>query len=168
MTGVSVSVAAIYYMFTLRINMRIQQLTLKAQEQSVETRQAQLFMQSFNLWITSGLIDKYIELMNQQWKDYNEWAEKYGPKTNPEGALVYARLDTFFEGIGTLVKKKLVDPWLVDEFMGSDVIRYWKKMRPIAEGTRKLDGWETWAENSEYLYDEVVKIYREQHPEIII
>ncbi len=50
MTGVSVTVAAVYYMFTLRINMKTQQLALKAQEQNLETRQAQLFM---------GIYDKF-------------------------------------------------------------------------------------------------------------
>ncbi len=38
------TVAAVYYMFTLRINMKTQQLALKAQEQNLETRQAELFM----------------------------------------------------------------------------------------------------------------------------
>jgi hypothetical protein len=41
-------------------------------------------------------------------------------------------------------------------------------MRPVAEGLRKQEGWATWAENSEYLYDEVVKVFGEQRPEIKI
>jgi hypothetical protein len=40
-------------------------------------------------------------------------------------------------------------------------------MRPIAEGMRKEKGWELWAENSEYLYNEVLKVYRQQHPELV-
>ncbi len=59
MTAASVSVAAIYYAFTLRISQKNQELTLKAleqsakaqeltlksQQQNLETRQAQLLMQ---------------------------------------------------------------------------------------------------------------------------
>jgi hypothetical protein len=38
MTAASVTVAAVYYMFTLRMNMRTQELALKAQQQNLETR----------------------------------------------------------------------------------------------------------------------------------
>jgi hypothetical protein len=36
--------------------------------------------------------------------------------------------------------------------------------------TRRPDkeGWETWAEHSEFLYDEVCKVYRAQHPDVKI
>jgi hypothetical protein len=39
-TAASVTVAAIYYIFTLRINMKTQEFTLKARQQNLETRQA--------------------------------------------------------------------------------------------------------------------------------
>jgi hypothetical protein len=32
---------------------------------------------------------------------------------------------------------------------------------------RKDKKWATWGENSEYLYDEVNKIYKKQHPELV-
>ena len=155
-----VLVAAVFYI----LNLRVSQRNMKA---NLETRQAQLFMQSFNLWLTSGMIENYLELFQQDWKTYEEWVEKYGMKNNPKAALIYFKLDTFFEGIGVLVKRKLVDPWLVDEFMSSDIISYWEKMRPVAEGIRKQQGRETWAENSEYLYDEVLKVYKQQHPDLV-
>lgn len=126
-------------------------------------------MQSFNLWLAQGYADKLTELLFQQkWRNFEDWSEKYGQENNPAGASVYFTLDTYFEGIGTLVRRRLIDPHLVDDLMGIDIIGYWKKMRPIAEGIRKMEGFATWAENSEFLYDEVVKIYREQHPEIVI
>jgi hypothetical protein len=41
-TAASVTVAAVYYIFTLRINMKTQELALKNQQQTLETRQAQM------------------------------------------------------------------------------------------------------------------------------
>ena len=153
--GIGVGVAALYYVFNMRA--------------TLQTRQAQLFMQSFNLWLWQGYADKLVELLlTQQWSDFDDWREKYGGLKNPAGASAYFTLDTYFEGIGTLVKRKLIDPHLVDDLMGSDIIMYWKKMRPVAEGLRKQEGLATWAENSEYLYDEMRKIYREQQPDVKI
>ncbi len=148
------------------LSLKTQELALKSQEQTLETRQAQLFMQSFNIWLTQGFIEKSLELANQEWRDFEEWSNKYGFKNNPNAAIKYFTVDTFFEGLGVLVKRKLVDPWLVDEFMSADIIAYWNKMRPVAEGIRRQGGWELWAENSEYLYDEVYKVYKQQHPDL--
>ncbi|MHA2380716.1 MAG: DUF4760 domain-containing protein [Candidatus Thorarchaeota archaeon] len=165
--GVSIGVAAIYYMLTLRYTRRNQELTLKAQEQALETRQAQLFMQLFDRWLASGYAEKLVELLfHQEWKDYEDWLEKYGPERNPEAANVYFTLDTYFEGIGTLIKRKLVDPSLVDDLMGSDIVTYWDKIRPIAEGIRKNRNIPSWAEHSEYLYNVVSEIFYKQHPEL--
>jgi hypothetical protein len=149
-TAASVSIAAIYCMFNMRA--------------TLQTRQAQLFMQSFNIWLSLGYADKLAKLLfNQHLSDFNDWKEKYGPENNPRGASVYFSLDTYFEGSGTQVKKKLIDPEFNDELMASDLIAYWSKIRPVAEGIRRMKGYEMWGKNSEYLYDEVSKIYRMQH-----
>jgi len=42
--GIGIGVAAIYYIFNMRAQTR--------------TREAQLFMQSFNIWLTQGFIEK--------------------------------------------------------------------------------------------------------------
>jgi len=159
LTGLTVSIAAIYYMLTLRY-------TRMNMKNTLETRQAQLFMQLFDRWLASGYAEKLVKLLfHQEWKDYEDWSEKYGPERNPEAANVYFTLDTYFEGIGTLVKRGLIDPSLVHDLLGSDIVAYWGKMRPIAEGIRKNRNIPSWAENSEYLYDEIRKIYKQQHPE---
>jgi hypothetical protein len=51
-TASSVTVAAVYYMFTLRTNQRNYKATL-------ETRQAQLFMQLFDRWTSSEFALNY-------------------------------------------------------------------------------------------------------------
>jgi hypothetical protein len=160
LTPISLTIGVIYHIMTLRN-------TRKTQEQALETRQAQLFMQLFDRWLASGYAEKLVELLfHQEWKDYKDWEEKYGPERNPDAANIYFTLDTYFEGIGVLVKRKLVDPSLVDDLMGGDIVMYWDKIRPIAEGIRKNRNIPSWAEYSEYLYNVVSEIVYKQHPEL--
>ena len=66
----------------------------------------------------------------------------------------------FFEGVGVLLHRKLIDITVVDDLFSSPIKISWEKMRDIAEGERKQFGrpqiWEWW----EYLYNEMQK--REQ------
>jgi len=66
----------------------------------------------------------------------------------------------FFEGVGVLLHKKLIDIAVVDDLFSSPIKISWEKLKPIAEGERKHYGrpqiWEWW----EYLYNEMKK--REQ------
>ena len=149
------------------LSQKTQELTLKAQEQSLETRQTQLFMQYFNFWMSPGYLEKFIEVMNQQWSDFDDYMEKYGYRTNPSGFLAYTTIENFYGGLGVLVKRGLVNPHLVHDLLDTDIINYRNKMRPIAEGMRRDKEWATWGENSEYLYGEVYKIYREKHPDLV-
>jgi len=84
MTGVSVTVAAIYYMFTLRINMKNQELSLKSQHQADETRQAQLFMQVYDPFRGKEFQKAFVDVRNMKFKDYQEFLEKYGSEVNPD------------------------------------------------------------------------------------
>jgi hypothetical protein len=66
----------------------------------------------------------------------------------------------FFEGVGVLLHKKLIDIAVVDDLFSSPIKISWEKLKPLAEGERKQFGrpqiWEWW----EYLYNEMQK--REQ------
>jgi hypothetical protein len=66
----------------------------------------------------------------------------------------------FFEGVGVLLRRKLIDIAVVDDLFSSPIKISWEKMKHVAEGERKKFGrpqiWEWW----EYLYNEMKK--REQ------
>jgi len=85
--------------------------------------------------------------------DFNTYKEKYGlSDVNVIG--------WFFEGVGVLLHKKLIDIAVVDDLFSSPIKISWEKLKPVAEGERKEFGrpqiWEWW----EYLYNEMQK--REQ------
>lgn len=156
-TGLSVSLAAFYYMSTLRNAQRTQQLQL-------ETRQAQLFMQIFGQWNTLEYGLQYEKSMRMEWTDFDDFNEKYlGDIEAYTGWRMMAR---FFEGIGVLVKRGLIDVTLVDDLMSGETMRYWEMFKPLIEETRERLNWPQALEWVEYLYDQIRPIVEEQHPEL--
>jgi hypothetical protein len=174
-TAVSVSVAAIYYAFTLRINLKnqelmlktqessvkTQELALKAQQQNLETRQAQLFMQIFDKFIEPEFSNKLTQVMSWKWVDYDDFNKKYGPKANPDAWQSEGSIAAFFEGIGLLIYMNLLDSKLVYSLLFQHVKFFWEKMKPISLEMRQrvspnIDRW------IEYLYSEMMKIEEQQ------
>jgi hypothetical protein len=166
-TGISVSVAAIYYVFTLRINMKTQQLALKSQQQSLETRQAQLFMQLYTSFTSYEFKMKWNEIMNVwEWKDFEDFNSKYG-LSNPAEFSKFDLVGTFFEGVGVLVKRGLFDVTLVDDLMSGHIVSGWERFEPIIIEYREKMNWPQCLEWWEYIYHEVKSIAEKQHPEIV-
>ncbi len=79
-TATSVTIAAIYYIFTLRINRNTQELALKAQQQNLETRQAQLFMPIYSTFYSDDFLRAYWGITSWSYNDYDDYISKYGPK----------------------------------------------------------------------------------------
>jgi hypothetical protein len=69
-TGISISLAAFYYINMLRN-------TKKNQELQLETRQAQLFMNLYETWRDIQFRKQWLELMNLEWADWEDFTEKY-------------------------------------------------------------------------------------------
>jgi len=156
-TAASVSVAAIYYILTLRTNQRNMKHTL-------DTRQVQLFMDVYQRFEELDFQNTYWEIMSYQWRDFNDYIAKYGEKANPEAFRKLAWVGTFFEGIGVLVKRGFIDAAIVDDLMSMYIIGWWEKHEPVYIGMRKLWNTPTVCEHVEYLYDVVYEIWRQQHP----
>ena len=164
-TAASVTVAAIYYIFTLRINMRTQQLALKAQEQNLETRQAQLFQSVYSKFSAREVLQDFNAITLWSWRDYDDFMEKYGPN-HPEHYVGFWELANFYEGIGVYLKRGLLDAGMIDDFLSGPIRIFWEKLRPIILEHRKRENWPTYGEWIEYLYNEIQPIALRQHPEI--
>lgn len=65
-----------------------------------------------------------------------------------------------------LVKRKLIDPYLVDDHMSGLITRLWEKSESYISGVRELRKWPQFAEYVEYLYYEIKPIVEKQHPEL--
>ena len=144
-----------YYVLTVRNSQR-------TQRQQLETRQAQLFMQLYSLYDTKDFMEDYAKVSYIfQYEDLADWQQKYGVHTNLPAYASWARIGRYFDGVGILVKKNMIDVNLVTELLREPVIYSWENMRPwVYEMRDEMDTPEVW-ENFEYLYEEV----RKRHPQ---
>jgi hypothetical protein len=128
----------------------------KNDEQTLETRQAQLYMPIYNRWNSKEIVHAYGQVRYMyQWTDVSDFESKYNPDVNPEYYAHYALLSTFFEGLGVLVAKGLIDISLIEDLLSQRVIWYWEHMKPIMlEARRRLND-PTQYDHVEYLYNEM-------------
>ena len=96
-----------------------------------------------------------------EYENYNDYLEKYSGK--PENMMLKI-LGNYFEGIGILVCKKLVDADIVYSFWGDIIQSSWEKIQPLIAGMRRdtgdLNMWGFW----EYLYGEMKKRKQKLQP----
>lgn len=152
LTGISVSLAAVYYAMTLR--------------RQQETRNAQVFIQLYQKAMDQGYIRSLTEAVWLQKDDgFDEWWEKHGPESDIEFFVRWFSGLVFYESVGILVKKKMVDPAIVDDLMSGPIMLAWEKYEPIIMGIREREGWPQFQEYQEYLTGEIRKIVDRQHPD---
>jgi hypothetical protein len=160
LTGLSITVSILYYSSVLRNSNKTQQMQL-------ETRQAQLFMNVYSTFTSYEFKKQWNTVMHVwQWDDETEFNSKYGY----ENPIEFTKIDvvaTFFEGIGVLVKRGLVDISFVDDLMSAHIVTSWEKFKPMIENWRERDNNPQLSEWWEYLYNEVKPIMEDQHPEIV-
>jgi len=142
-TAASVSVAVIYYMFTLRINMKAREM---------ETcRLAMSDMSS-----QTGL-NRYATVMTLEWKDYDDFNQKYG-YSNPEMFGKWCSQFFMLESMGVLVKSG-VAPAETMYYLGCyGVIYLWEKYKGIIQSRRDAAWGQDYMVNLEYLAGEMMKI----------
>jgi hypothetical protein len=111
-TGISVIIAATNSIISSRRAEEQRQLTLETQQQALETRQVQLFMQVYNRWNSRDITKSYgairYKYTSQEWIEYLDQLfqnQSHDPDLDLEYYADHQILGTFFEGLGILVKK---------------------------------------------------------------
>jgi len=140
--------AAIYYILQLRHQSRM--------------RQTDLIVRLYSTFSGKELQEAYLETgYGMEFVDYDDFMKKYGMYGMPaKPVLPLWQVGKFFDGIGVLLRRKLVDIGLVDELFHTEVTVIWKKVKPLIEGRRKELNQPTIYQSFEYLYNELKK--REQ------
>ena len=168
---VSIMVGIGYYILNIQNNQRNQKLSLKsqelsrkAQEQSLETRQAQLFMYMYDRWSDPEFLTHWNEIFSWEWTEYDDFREILKSTVN---AASFSSVAIFFEGVGVLVKRKLVDPSLVDDLMSGMLINFWEKFgEPMIKLHQVRINYPQYFEHVEYLYNVIKPMVESQHPEL--
>jgi hypothetical protein len=162
MTGVSVTFAAAYYIFTLRINMKTQQLALKTQEQNQLTRQAQLFMGINQFSYSNDWFSSYTKLLTMNLKTVEDFDTMYH---DPDQVRAFHMVGGWLEGIGVLVKESLVDVRFVALLMSGVTQWYWSSYGDFILKVREERNFPRYMIEAEYLA-KAVREYGEKHPDL--
>jgi len=141
LASASVMAAAIYYILQIRHQTKVRQTDLVMRLYS--TRTSKEFQESWK---------KVISLESKEYRNYEKWYEW-------SDFIVVA---AFFEGIGILLHRKLVDIGLVDDLFSYSIKTIWEKIKEVVEAVRKHQSAPQIWEWFEYLYNEMKK--REQQP----
>ena len=154
-----VLVAAFYYVYNMRISQRNSALAIKAQEQTLETRQAQLFMGIFQTMASKEFQTDFEEIVHQwKWSDYEDYMRKYGPFQNAVENGKHATIFMLYDGIGTLLRHGLIDSELVYDLTYAGSIALWEKFLPLVTGWRANYSAPQIYRDFEFLYTEMVKM----------
>ena len=134
-----VFLAAIYYIFQLRHQNKV--------------RQTDLVTKLYSNFNSLEFQKVWEEVLKREAKDYYDYEKKYG-------WAEFTAVGMFFEGIGILLKRKLIDIDLVDDMFTSPIKWTWVKIKDITLEARKDRNQPEILEWFEYLHGEMKK--REQ------
>ena len=115
-----------------------------------KARQTDLVIRLYTTFGSKEMRQTWEKVRTREDVDFNTYQSKFGLADVNE-------IGWFFEGVGVLLHKKLIDIAVVDDLFSSPIKISWEKLLPIAEGERKQFDrpqiWEWW----EYLYNEMQK-----------
>jgi len=118
-------------------------------------RQTDLVMKLYSQFNSLEFQKIWNDVLKRERKDWHDYDEKHGWA---EATAV----GMFFEGIGILLKRRLIDIELVDDMFTTPIKWTWEKMKDITLEYRKVRNQPEILEWFEYLYSEIKK--REQQP----
>jgi hypothetical protein len=127
-----------------------------------QKRQTDLVMQLYSELGSKEYVEAWPKFFLLEFKDYEDFKQKYPTSTfaTSEASTSYTMYCYFFEKVGLLLHRKLIDIELVDDLFSIAITASWEKVRPIVEGRRKEWNTPQYWEWFEYLYNEMKK--REQ------
>jgi hypothetical protein len=139
-----VLVAAAYYVLQMRHQTKL--------------RQTDMVMRLYTTFGSPEFQKASLKMRDMELADYDDYRKRY--ESDVESKTAWLSVAAFFEGIGVLVHKKLIDISLVDDLFSTPVIIGWEKIEHLVESERKHRSRPQIWEWFEYLYNEIKK--REQ------
>jgi len=147
LTLISIPIGVIYHIMTLNNTRKNQELTLKSQQLATETRQAQLFMQIYGFYDNKEFLKDYGSISTKYvYKDPKDWWEKYSSEVDIEAFSSWLRVGRFFDGVGILLNRNLIEREIIYELLGDVIQGSW-------EGTSEETGMGNWLQGTRDLYD---------------
>jgi hypothetical protein len=136
----SVVVGVIYYALQLR--------------NQAKQRQTELVTGLYSIYASEAFQKEWFIFMTEETNDYNTYRKKYAVEFPPTAV--------FFNEIGVLLSKKLIDIDLVNSLFGGVMMRYWERLKPFLESCRRELNSPRLGFGVEYLCNEIQKFQQGQ------
>jgi len=146
LTGIGIVVAITYYTLTLR--------------NANKTRELQIFMAIVNNLNSQEKRTAYAELLFEEVSDYDDFAERFAGKPNPQHYGKRSSLWWTYNSVGTLLKRGHISIDVVNDLVGLNVVLQWKKWGDIILEHRERTDWSNYYTGFEYLAKELMKIQK--------
>ena len=133
----------------------------------LESRQTQMFMDLYQSKFDKNGLEAVFTILNLEWEDEKDYMTKYsGIEGNTEIPAIFESQAGYMDGLGLLVKKKMIDVDTVYDIAGTRVILLWFKLETLVKAFRDPKwGVPDYAEHFEYLADEMLRIRKQRgHP----
>lgn len=130
-----------------------------------KTRQTQILMQLYQSMYNPENSKRLWELMAMTWEDYDDYMEKYSPQTNQEHAAMRIAYWYLYDGLGMLVRDKVVDVKTVYRTLGRRILMVWYKFETVFKKLRLDEERELgsdYLEDFEHLANEMIKIRKQR------
>ena len=141
LSGIGISASLFYYANVL--------------QNANKTRQAQLFMNLYDTYHSFEFRKKWHDLMSREWTDDEDRRRKY--EQTSEDLAAYTSMLSFFNGIGVLLHRKLIDIEMVDDLLSVNIRGFWSHYKSSVYWSREVLDEPNLYFYTEYLYDEVMK-----------
>ena len=117
--ALGVCVAAVYYVMNLK--------------NTSKTRELQVFMQVFDRFNNPDFWNQLESMMRRDWVSFDDYEKKYSEVSSN---VVFPTL----EGLGVLLKRKLIDESVPWDLFGNYLLLFWDKYSPIIEERKRVIG----------------------------
>jgi hypothetical protein len=145
-----VLVGVVYYIMDLRHNARAREMEM-----------SRMVTSDFN---SEQGTKRYATMMNLEWKDYDDFVEKYSSRSNPEISSKWTSQFMVWDMLGFLIKRKVVKAEELYEFGGWAAILPWEKYKDIIQRYRDVLTGQDFLSNAEFFAQEMLRMKLKRDP----
>jgi len=95
------------------------------------SRQASVFLDFHRQANLEFILHASEVVMEWNWKDAQEFDQKYGPRANPEAYAKFILVGSFFDSMGKLIEAKVTDAKLLPESLAVFAMAWFEKIKSI-------------------------------------
>jgi hypothetical protein len=107
---------------------------------------------------------RYGELLNMEWKDYDDFEKKYGSDYNPHNFSTRMSVWYTFNMLGMLVREKLIESEVLYTILQTNPCFVWSKFKDIIPEWNKRYGGGSFFPDFEFLSNEMLRIALSKDP----